>query len=107
MIAALNLMTGYPVPVRAVQRHKPGLLTQFDCNENRAIIAGGGRVYGRCLHLTLRWFECGNPNLSERPRSPPHGIYADVFTPRFGETPLPPRAPRRGFRHASTRRRAG
>src|SRR5262252_7366154 len=24
----------------------------------------------------LRWFECGNPNLSERARSPPHGIYA-------------------------------
>src|SRR6202011_5374044 len=75
MIAALELMTGNPVPIRAVQRNQPGLLTQFDRHENCATMAGGGRVYGRCLHLTLRWFECGNPNLSERPRSPPHGIY--------------------------------
>src|SRR6185295_3154680 len=36
---------------------------------------GGERVYGRCLHLTLQRFECGNPNLLERARSPPHGIY--------------------------------
>src|SRR6185437_12209733 len=54
-----------------MQGHQPGLLTQFDCSENRATMHGGGRDYGRCLHLTLRWFECGNPNLPERPRSPP------------------------------------
>src|SRR4029077_12946013 len=75
MIAAFELMTGNPVPIRAVQRNQPGLLTQFDCNENRATMVGGGRVYGRYLHLTLRWFECGNPNLPERARSPPHRIY--------------------------------
>jgi hypothetical protein len=39
----------------------PTLRGGFNCHENCAIIAGGGRVYGRCLHLTLRWFECGNP----------------------------------------------
>src|SRR4029077_7740151 len=54
-----------------MQGHQPGLLTQFDCSENRATMHGGGRDYGRCLHLTLRWFECGNPNLPERQRSPP------------------------------------
>src|SRR6195256_3096317 len=75
MIAAFQLMPRDPVPVGTVQRHQPALLAEFDCNENCATITGGGRVYGRCLHLTLRWFECGNPNLSEKPRSPPHGIY--------------------------------
>src|SRR5215218_423637 len=75
MIAALKLVTRHPVPIRTVQRHQPGLLTQFDRNENCANMGGGERVYGRCLHLTLHRFECGNPNLSERPRSPPHGIY--------------------------------
>src|SRR4029077_9152024 len=79
MIAAFELMTGNPVPIRAVQRNQPGLLTQFDCNENRATMVGGGRVYGRYLHLTLRWFECGNPNLPERARSPPHRIYGYVI----------------------------
>ena len=82
MIAALQLVTRNPVPVRAVQRHQPALLAEFDCNENCATIVGGGRVYGRCLHLTLRWFECGNPNLSEKPRSPPHGIYVVVLRSR-------------------------
>src|SRR5437899_3430448 len=75
VISPCDPMAGNPVPIRAVQRHQPALLTQFDRNENRATMEGGGRVYGRCLHLTLRWFECGNPNLPERPRSPPHGIY--------------------------------
>src|SRR5438132_5226541 len=75
VISPCDPMAGNPVPIRAVQRHQPALLTQFDCNENCATMAGGGRVCGRCLHLTLRWFECGNPNLPERPRSPPHGIY--------------------------------
>ena len=49
---ALVKETGYPVLVRAVQRHQPGLLTQFDGNENCAIIADGERGCGRCLHLT-------------------------------------------------------
>src|SRR5882762_8731728 len=52
MIAAGKLMPGYPVPVRAVYRHKPALLAQFDCNENRANMADGGRAYVGCLHLT-------------------------------------------------------
>src|SRR5829696_4431592 len=75
MIPTLQLMVGYLILVRAVQRDQPAPLAQFDCNENCATILGGGRGHGRCLHLTLRGFECGNPNLSERPRSPPHGIY--------------------------------
>ena len=37
-------------------------------------MAGVGHVYSRCLHLTLRGFECGNPNLPERGHSPPHGV---------------------------------
>ena len=53
MIATLQLVTRDPVPVRAVQRHQPALLAEFDCNENCATMTGGGRVYGRCLHLTL------------------------------------------------------
>src|SRR5439155_18740018 len=61
VISPCDPMAGNPVPIRAVQRHQPALLTQFDCNENCATMAGGGRVCGRCLHLTLRWFECGNP----------------------------------------------
>src|SRR4051812_904577 len=69
MITPPDLMTGNPVPIRAVKRNQPGLLTQFDRHENCVTMAGGGRGYGRCLHLTLRGFECGNPNLSERPRS--------------------------------------
>src|SRR5438876_9572411 len=84
VISPCDPMAGNPVPIRAVQRHQPALLTQFDCNENCATMAGGGRVCGRCLHLTLRWFECGNPNLPERPRSPPHGIYG-LFHSRPGD----------------------
>src|SRR5205823_11445981 len=75
MIATLQLVAGHLVFVRAAQRHEPAPLAQFDCNENCATMAGGARVHGRCLHLTLRWFECGNPNLPERACSPPHGIY--------------------------------
>src|SRR4051794_15612159 len=86
MIAAFQLMPRDPVPVGTVQRHQPALLAEFDRNENCATMAGGGRVYGRCLHLTLRWFECGNPNLSEKPRSPPHGIYG---TGSHSMTPTP------------------
>src|SRR4029077_7425215 len=93
MIAAFELMTGNPVPIRAVQRNQPGLLTQFDCNENRATMVGGGRVYGRYLHLTLRWFECGNPNLPERARSPPHRIYG--ATAPSTQHHHPPASPRR------------
>src|SRR5882724_5236042 len=63
MIATLQLLVGYLVFVRAVQRHQPAPLAQFDCNENCATMLGGGRGCGRCLHLTLRGFECGNPNL--------------------------------------------
>src|SRR3954454_19649578 len=79
MIAAFQLMPRDPVPVGTVQRHQPALLAEFDRNENCATMAGGGRVYGRCLHLTLRWFECANPNLPERARSPPHGIYGTAL----------------------------
>src|SRR4029079_1522321 len=71
MIAALQLVTRHLAFVRTVQRYQPALLAQFNRNENRATMPGGGRVYGRCLHLALRWFECGNPNLPERARSPP------------------------------------
>src|SRR3954463_15450266 len=91
MIAALQLVTRNPVPVGTVQRHQPALLAEFDCNENCATMLGGGRVYGRCLHLTLRWFECGNPNLSEKPRSPPHGIYG-LRARDMSTTSLPPSA---------------
>src|SRR5439155_26336654 len=52
MIATRQLVAGQLVLVRAVQRHQPALLTQFDGNENCAITAGGGRAYGRCLHPT-------------------------------------------------------
>src|SRR5437868_15290873 len=93
VISPCDPMAGNPVPIRAVQRHQPALLTQFDCNENCATMAGGGRVCGRCLHLTLRWFECGNPNLSERPRSPPHGIYTVIAIRPLGPPPGDPTAP--------------
>ena len=52
VIASLKLVTRDPVTIRTVQRHQPGLLTQFDGNENCAIIADGERGCGRCLHLT-------------------------------------------------------
>src|SRR5207245_6245043 len=83
MIATLQLVAGHLVFVRAVQRHQPAALAQFDRNENCATMAGGERVYGRCLHLALRWFECGNPNLPERACSPPHGIYTSTIQAGF------------------------
>src|SRR5438445_11553722 len=52
VVAARKLVAGYPVPVRAVYRHKPALLAQFDCNENCANMADGGRACVECLHLT-------------------------------------------------------
>src|SRR2546430_6794291 len=61
MIAALQPMVRYLVPVWAVHRHQPTPLAQFDRNENRATIARGGRVHRGCLHLSLRWFECWKP----------------------------------------------
>ena len=52
VIAPRQLMPRNPVPLRAMQRHQPCLLTEFDRNENCATMAGGGRDYGRCLHPT-------------------------------------------------------
>src|ERR1700756_3024932 len=52
VIASFQLVARNPIPLRAVQRHKPRLLTQFDGNENCATMAAGGRAYGRCLHPT-------------------------------------------------------
>ena len=43
-IPALELVPGHPVPIGAVQRYQPAALAQFDRNENRATMAGGGRA---------------------------------------------------------------
>src|SRR6266540_95700 len=51
MIAAVELMTGNPIPLGTVHRHQPAPPAQFDCNENRATMADGGRANSRCLHL--------------------------------------------------------
>src|SRR5215475_15917852 len=58
----------------------------------------------------LRWFECGNPNLSERARSPPHGIYRlnswrEPLIPTFSERALLVSTPQAGRRSAA--RQAG
>lgn len=52
MIATLQLMVGYLILVRAVHRHQPTPLAQFDRYKNRANIALDGRAYVGCLHLT-------------------------------------------------------
>src|SRR4029077_1322983 len=74
-IAALELVARKAIPVRTVHRDQPALLAQFNRNVNRATIHSGGRAHARCLHPSLQWFECGNPNLPDWARSPPHGIY--------------------------------
>src|SRR5260221_10158571 len=78
-------MPGLPILVGAVHRYQPALLTEFDRNENRAIIADGGRAHVGCLHLTSPMVRVvANPNLSDA-RSPPHGIY-DQSPTTFGST---------------------
>src|SRR5882724_1852895 len=74
MVAALELMTRNPIFGGTVHGRQPASLAQFDRNENRAIMPVGGRALGRCLHLPLRWFESGNPNLSLGTLTA-HGIY--------------------------------
>src|SRR5215211_902676 len=52
MIAAGQLVTRDPIPVRTVYHHQPGLLAQFDRQENRANMANDGCANVGCMHLT-------------------------------------------------------
>src|SRR5215211_4236844 len=52
MIAAGQLVTRDPIPVRTVYHHQPGLLAQFDRHENRANMANDGCANVGCMHLT-------------------------------------------------------
>src|ERR1700754_5086828 len=75
VIAPRQLMPRNPVSVRAMQRHQPCFLTEFDRDENRATTASGGRDYGRSLHPTSPMVRVYKPKPTDWPRSPPHGIY--------------------------------
>src|SRR5215218_5648900 len=52
MIAAGQLVTRDPIPVRTVYHHQPSLLPQFDRHENRANMANHGCANVGCMHLT-------------------------------------------------------
>src|SRR5215211_9148289 len=52
MIAAGQLVTRDPIPVRTVYHHQPSLLAQFDRHENRANMANDGCANVGCMHLT-------------------------------------------------------
>src|SRR5215204_7045379 len=52
MIAAGKLVPRDPIPVRTVHHRQPGLLAQFECDENRANMANDGRANVGCVHLT-------------------------------------------------------
>src|SRR5215211_6286206 len=52
MIAAGQLVTRDPIPVRTVYHHQPSLLAQFDRHVNRANMANDGCANVGCMHLT-------------------------------------------------------
>src|SRR5215211_6480617 len=52
MIAAGQLVTRDPIPVRTVYHHQPSLLAQFDRHVNRANMANDGCTNVGCMHLT-------------------------------------------------------
>src|SRR5215204_441349 len=52
MIAAGQLVTRDPIPVRTVYHHQPSLLAQFDRHVNRANMATDGCANVGCMHLT-------------------------------------------------------
>src|SRR5689334_22903376 len=75
IVATVELVPREAILVRAVHRHQPAALAQFERNENRAIMTRDGRAYVGCSHLTSPMVRVvANPNLSEA-RPSPHGIY--------------------------------
>src|SRR5215204_7254579 len=105
MIAAGKLVPRDPIPVRTVHHRQPGLLAQFECDENRANMANDGRANVGCVHLTSPMVRVCKPQpigctpiapwnlrchyqVSVNSRSPSFSIEVAILSPALSHTCL-------------------